>query len=405
MRFIIGLALLTAACTESITGDDDGTPPPPAGGPVQITVRDGNVPQAGIDVLFQDADDTVVLETTTNAMGMATATMTTGNVTIARTFPAALQRNPEIYTYVGVVAGDNLALGDPTDDTGTPTTINVTVPADLDGNVTITSACGSGQGAGPVITMTVAGCPASVMFFIADDGDDAGIVTAPYSANIDLSAAGLNGTLGTTFSSTDLTPDISAVDLEAYAMDGTYELYSSGSQAVDPTEQTVDLPNLSGVDELVVATISSSNGTQMESSRKPYAATPHSIDASANLLPYVANAMYQPTGVTWTETETGKSSPEFVVSTLAVIGTIKYTRFVIAPYAATNLPVPVLAGSDAIYNPNTSNTITGTLGIGAMIGGYAAARHLAFTTPRIVDGAPMNGTITLSYAGATAPTL
>src|SRR6202042_90094 len=130
------------------------------------------------------------------------------------------------------------------------------------------------------VTMTVAGCPSSVMFYIADDDGDAGIVTAPYSANIDLSTAGLNGTLGTTFSATDLTPDISAVDVATYAMDGTYELYSSGNQAVDPTEQTVDLPNLSGVDEVVVATITSSSGTQMVSSRKPYAATPHSIDAS-----------------------------------------------------------------------------------------------------------------------------
>jgi hypothetical protein len=417
MRIYLGVAFVAAACTGSISsgtaggGDDDGTTtPPPSTNTVEITVRDGNAPQAGVDVLFQNSDGSVVLETTTDATGAASATMTAGNVTVARTFAptsaGGTTRDPEIYTYVGVAAGDQLVLGDPTDDTGVPGAINVTVPSSAQGTVNVTSACGSGQGTAPIVPMTVAACPSSVMFFVVDGNQNSFVATAPYSPNVDLSTDDLEGTLETTFSSSDLTPDMSSVDLAAYVMDGTHTLYSSGNKRVDTTPQTVNMPNLYGIDELVVATISSSDGTQMVSSRKVYGPTPLSVDASANLLPYVASPAYTPTGVTWTETGTG--TPDFVVSALTVnpkSGSTKYTRYIIAPYTSMALALPTLAGADAIYNPATGDSINGTIGLGAMTGGYAAVRPFAYTTTNIVDGAPMSGTLTLSYAGNTAPTL
>jgi hypothetical protein len=141
----------------------------------------------------------------------------------------------------------------------------------------------------------------------------------------------------------------------------------------------------------------------MVASREPYAAEPHTIDASASTVPYVPNAVYTATGVTWIETGTGTA--DFVVSTLAVTSTTKYTRYIIAPHTNKSLAVPTLAGADAIYNPSATDSIVGTLGLGTVTGGYAAARAFAFSTPNLVDGAPMNGTLTLSYAGDTAPTL
>jgi hypothetical protein len=416
MRIFIGIAFV-AACTGSINsggasgGDDDGTsPPPPPSNTVSITIRDGNAPQAGVDVLFQNSDGTVVLETTTDATGVATATMTAGNVTVARTFAAGsaggTARDPEIYTYVGVAAGDRLVLGDPTDDTGVPSAINVTVSSGAQGTVKVTSACGTGQGTAPIIPMTVSACPSSVLFFVVDGNQNSLVATAPYSPNVDLSTDDLEGTLATTFSSSDLTPDMSSVNVAAYVMDGNHELYSSGEKRVDTTPQTVNLPNLHGVDELVVATISSTDGTQMVSSRSPYAATPETVDASADLLPYVSSPTYKSTGITWTETGTG--TPDFVVAALTVTpksSVAKYTRYIIAPYASMALAVPTLAGADAIYNPGTMDSINGTMGLGSVTGGYAAARPFAFNTPNLVDGAPMSGTLTLSYAGNTAPAL
>ena len=415
MRIYIGVALLTAACTGSISssgggGDDDGTtPPPPPANTVQITVRDGTAPQPGIDVLFQNTDGSVVTETTTNAMGQASAMMAAGSVTVARTFPVpttGTQRDPEIYTYVGVVAGDNLVLGDALDDTGVPSAINVMVPSTAQGTVKVVSPCGSGQGTAPTIAMTVASCPSTVTFFVVDGNQNAFVASAPYAANVDLSSDSLDGTLATTFSSSNVSTDITSVNVETDVMAGTYELYSSGTKRVDQTPQTTNLPNLQDVDELVVSTISTANGTQMISSRQPYAVTPVTVDATANLMPYVSAPSYKATGVTWTETGTG--TPDFIVSTLVVTpknSVAKYTRYIIAPYTAMTLAIPTLAGNDTTYNPATTDSISGTVGVGAMTGGYAAARAFVFSAPRFADGAPMNGTTTLSYAGNTAPAL
>jgi hypothetical protein len=182
-------------------------------------------------------------------------------------------------------------------------------------------------------------------------------------------------------------------------MAGAYELYSSGSQEVDAGPADVDLPDLHGVDELDLATITaSSGGTQMVATRKPYASVPHTFDAIANAIPYISNATYAPNNVSWTET--GNGTPQFVVATLSVTsgGSGAFTRYIIAPHASTSLQVPVLGGADTIYNMSASDTFTGSVGIGSVTGGYAAARQFAFTAPNVVDATPMNATLTLSYA-------
>ncbi|HEX4453510.1 MAG TPA: hypothetical protein VH143_21715 [Kofleriaceae bacterium] len=405
MRICIALALLASACMGTLTtGDDDGSDgsdgsAAPAAQPVQITVRDGAAPQAGVDVLFQASNGSVVAESATNAMGIATAMMTAGNVTVARQYASG---SAEIYTYVGVAAGDRLVLGDPTDDTdtATPATINVTVPDGADGNVDIVSSCGTGQGTAPTVAMSVVGCPSSMVFYVTDADGDSFVQSAPQSTSVDLSSGFLEGPLDTTFSAQNITAEMASVAMEADAMTGTYELYTSGSQAVDAGPADVDLPDLHGVDELVLATITTTSGsTQLVATRKPYASVPHTFDAIANQLPYVSNATYAPNNLSWTET--GNGSPQFIIATLTVTssgGGAAFTRHIIAPHASSTLQVPVLAGADTIYNMNASDTFTGSVGLGNVTGGYATARQFAFTTPNLVDAAPMNATLVLSYA-------
>jgi hypothetical protein len=404
MRICIAFALLATACMGTLTtGDDDGSAgsagsAAPAPQTVKITVRDGATPQAGVDVLFQDSNSAVVAEVATDTTGVATATMAAGNVTVARTFASG---SAAIYTYVGVAAGDQLVLGDPTDDTdtATPATINVTVPDGADGNVNIVSSCGTGQGAAPTVAVNVMGCSSSIVFYVTDGDGDSFVQSAPESTSVDLSSGYLEGPLSTTFSAQNISAEMSSVTMEADAMAGTYELYTSGSQAVDAGPADVDLPDLHGVDELVLATITTTSGsTQMVAKRQPYASVPHLFDTLANAMPYISNATYAPNNVSWTET--GNGTPQFVVATLSVTsgGGGAFTRYIIAPHASTSLQVPVLGGADTIYNMSASDTFTGSVGIGSVTGGYAVARELAFTAPNVVDAAPMNATMTLSYA-------
>jgi hypothetical protein len=407
LRISIAFCLLaTTACMGTLTtGDDDGTtgsatgsatPPPQT---VKITVRDGATPQAGVDVLFQNSNSSVVAEVATDATGVASATMASGNVTVARMLASG---SAAIYTYVGVAAGDELVLGDPTDDTdtATPATISVTVPDGADGTVDVVSPCGTGQGTAPTVEVNVVGCPSSIMFYVTDGDNNSFALAAPESVSIDLSSGLLEGPLGTTFSAQNVSADMTSVAMEANAMAGTYELYTSGAQEVDAGPADVDLPDLHGVDELDVATITQSSGaTQIVATRQPYASVPHMFDAVANPMPAISNATYAPNDVSWTETGTG--TPQFVVATLVVTssgGGGAFTRYIIAPHASTSLQVPLLAGSDAQYNMDASDTFTGSVGIGSVTGGYAAARAVAFTSPNLADTTPMNATLTLSYA-------
>lgn len=416
MRIYIGVALFAAACTGDITGAPAPLQTPPPAAPatsVLVTVRDGDALQPGVDVLFQNSDGSVVLETKTDAGGAATATMDRGNVTIARTFApvGSAQRAPEIYTYVGVNAGDHLVLGDATDDTGTPTIVNVAVPAGANGNVTITSPCGTGAGTAPTVAMSMAGCPKSVEFYVVDADDDSFLQGASFGPNIDLSMGDLEGTLGTSFSAANVTPDMTSVDVDVFAMDASNELYSSGNQTIatgadpDAAPETVNLPNLHGVDEVLVRTINSTMGIQMVASRFPYAALPTPFDASSNLLAYVSSPAFKACCVTWTETG-GTDAADFSVATLAITpagGGAAYTRHIIAAHASGTLSVPKLAGNDAIYNPSAGDTIGGSVGIGSFDGGYHAAAEFAFGAPNFYDTTPMSTSIALSYAGDAPP--
>src|ERR1700733_14172349 len=92
----LGLALV--GCATKISGggsgsgdDDDGNPtPPPSPTTVAIVVQDGAAPQANVRVIFQNADDSVIAQATTDMNGSASADMPNGgNLTVIRTFAAA----------------------------------------------------------------------------------------------------------------------------------------------------------------------------------------------------------------------------------------------------------------------------------------------------------------------------
>src|SRR5688572_2943492 len=104
-RTALSFLLFTAACTGTIGGDDP--PTEQVTNTVTVTVRDGYTPIADVQVIFQNADDSVVAEARTAADGRATAEMPLGgNVTVIRTYPAPLdpevpKRPDDVYTIIG----------------------------------------------------------------------------------------------------------------------------------------------------------------------------------------------------------------------------------------------------------------------------------------------------------------
>lgn len=413
----LSLLLAASACTGSIDGDDGGGGTPPPRNDVRVQIKDGFSPVASVRVIFQDAADAVISDTMTDAQGMAAAEMSAGSVTVIRTFPVITppppegQRAPEIYTYVGVKNNDLLQLGDATS-TKSPGAIVVKVPETAEGTVKVVTPCGSGQGTAPNIAITVNDCPTMMGFLVTDAQQSSFFQEAPYAENVDLSTGVLSGNLAATLAATNV-PANTSVNAEERVVTGLYTLFSSGEKRIDQAPQTVTLPNLTGVDQLVVARISTQGmGNQIVATRDTYSGSPVLFDASADLIPYVTgNPQIAPTGVSWTEMGSGTADAVFVtlhVTRGALMGgggtpalDAEYTRLIIAPHSGTSLRMPVLP--DALYNPTSADQIGGATGLVRATGGYDTIRAKAFAVDSLVDATPAAGKLVLSYAGGTPP--
>jgi hypothetical protein len=414
MRSALVAVLSVTACTGSITMDDDDDPIDPPTPTVAVIVRDGQRPVADVNVIFQASDHSVIADLRTGADGRATADLPAGgNVTVIRTYPLPTTpdeppRPARVYTYVGVKGGDALQVTGELDmKSGTPNAINVKVPTTAAGTVKIVTPCGSGEGTAPTIPMTVVGCALEVPFYVTDGNGQAFVMRTQVSENVDLSAGVLTDSLDATATATNPQPDISTITVEKRLQADAYQLFSTGAKRIDQTPQTVTLPDLQGIEQVTVAALTrTTGGTQIVTTREPYVVEPTIVDAGVARIPYTSKVTYAPTGVSWVEDGTGTA--DFVVATLTVsrpdqtsaTGKLDFVRTIVAPHTSQNLTLPQLPVAQ--FNLTADDTITGTLGIVAMTGGYDAARATVFAHRSISDIAPMNGSATISYSG-TAP--
>ena len=316
----------------------------------------------------------------------------------------------DIYTYVGVKPGDVLELGK-VDAEGTPAAINVVVPETAVGTVTVRTSCGSGSGTAPNIAISVMGCPSMMDFYVTDSDNGAFVKRAAYGPSVDLSLEGFSGSLAATLSSTNVALN-TALSAEIQIVSGTYPLYSTGARRIETNTETVNMPNVSNIEQLLITNVAGPDGyQQMNATRSMYSGSPQVIDyAAMPMLPRVAGIDFSPTGLSWTES--GPGTAEFVVSRLDVTrGELnnplldrEYRRILIAPHAGMTLKLPTLQGADAIYNPINGDSVGTALGIGSFPGGYDAIRELAFTVNNLIRLTPMDGTARVSYAGG-APVL
>lgn len=403
MRTILLGLLLASACTGSIddSGDVDPNLPPPTD--VKVVVKDLYTPQAGVRVIFQNPDSSLVSDIVTDANGVAEVSMTAGNVTVIRTYPIPTngtdRRATDVYTYVGVTAGDLLEVGN-SESNGTAGAIVVKVPEGANGTVKVSTPCGSGQGTAPNIAITVTDCPSMMDFYVVDGDNSSFYKKAAYAPNVDLATEVLSGNLAATLAATNV-PTGAQVNIEERVVAGMFTLFSSGGKRVDQTPAQVNLPNVMGVEQLVVAQVQAPEGRQMIASRSSYSASPVIFDAGASLIPFVSAVEYKPAGITWTET--GAGTADAVMVRLNVVrGGVQspeneYVRTVIAPHAGATLVVPTLP--DALYNLGMMDQIAGTQGLIKATAGYAKLRGKAFQVDNVVETAPADGSVVLSYTG------
>lgn len=378
--------------------------PPPTD--IAVTVQDGTVPQSGVRVVFADADDAVLMDTMTDATGSVKLAMPAGNVSVYRTYTATptTQRAPEVYTFVGAKAGDVLVLGNDAPESMTPSAIVVDVPVSAQGTVNVTTPCGSGQGQQPNVAITVMNCPSMVDFFVTDNNDDSFFAKAAYAPNVDLSSQTLAQDVQSTISATDI-PANTTVSAEEDLVVGTYTLFTSDPQQLDGGPQTVNLPNVTGVNRLVVTSIDTDGmGQQMFGSLAAYAASPATVDVGASVMPYTSNPQWTQLGLNWTESGPGTADASIAmldVTPQQPSQVTEYWRVIIAPHSGAAMPVPTLP--DLQFNPSENDQIAITQGLVSATGGYDAIRATAFSVDNAVWAAPMNGTAAISYSNGNPP--
>jgi hypothetical protein len=157
---------------------------------------------------------------------------------------------------------------------------------------------------------------------------------------------------------------------------------------------------------VLVTRIDTANlGRQLVGERSRYDGSTVNVDASAHLAPYLADVAYEPATVTWTESGAGTADAVLlaydVTRGTADGGTpaldAEYRRLVLAPHGGLALRVPQLP--DARYNPSMADELGGAIGLVRATGGYDALLERAFTAAELVDTAPVDGAITLSFDG------
>lgn len=405
MRHLVLLSIFGTACTGMIDSDGPGTGPSDT--EVQIVIRDGHSPRVGVLVIFQDERGALVTDARTDAAGAAAAELPDGgSVTVIRTYSTPLGEEPipaEVYTYVGVKAGDRLALGKPTSVEGPASAVLVEVPEAATGTVKIVAPCGAGQGTGPLVAITVRDCDPEIGLYVVDGNQQSFFARAAFSENMDLSRELLVDSLGSTISATNVPPN-TTVTVEQRLGSRGFDFYTTGAKRVDQAPADVTLPPLSGVEHLVLVSSSGNNRTQLVATRKPYAQDTISVDASAGLIASVSEVKRTPDAITWVEE--GAGAPDAVLASLAVTRpdttTLdrQYVRVIIAPHGGPSLQVPILPAAGAIYNPAEGDQVGTRLGLVKATGGYDAVRARAFAVPSLVDAAPLDGQITLSYTGS-----
>jgi hypothetical protein len=394
---------------DGVGGDDDDQPPPPPPPPPQvisIKVVDGGVPVAGVPVVFQNSDDSLVADVVTDALGVAQADMPTGgNITVIRLDPAG--GPAQLYTYIGAKVGDQLEMGRAINPAATPTNVSVLIPQAL-GNATVRTPCGQAQGAGTV-PLTLTGCPEQTVFY-ASNGNQSFVKAAIIAPELNFSLETVLDNQTITMRTLNLPPNTTSTQEGHLSMLG-YRMFSTGPRnAANP--QNVNYPDLPGVDQTTVIRVTMQESQQMISYHRKWLNS-QAVDVSPQLLPYIGSPTVDASGVTWMETPAGTPtpiSPDFVVARVDVTpsgGLTPYVRSIVAPYTGTQLRFTQLPPAHAAYNPLPGDQVDATPGlvkVPGISGGYDAIRSTVFKHTNPVDAAPMDTCATISYTGTTAPT-
>lgn len=402
MRKLSILLVLVAACgddgvrhTPDATLHDapavtDGAPDAPLL-PVSIAVVNGDAAVSGVHVYFLNADSTVVLATTTDATGTASAVMVAGgSVTAVDPFATGQVSNHTIETFMAVTPGDHLLLTQP--DQAMATTITVIAPIDSAASVAsyeVQTPCGTsnlvdpGSGASPSAQFDLNDCGSSTDFYIITRDQNAQIIDYIFKSGVAVSAgATIDLTAETYAAGATRTVTITGIPAQqeigfSDSLVGPHGLFltQSGS-TTDGSPQPVSTVGIGR--HVVSSQLYASPATHVFADWGPYSTT-YSLDIPARELPQLTAfpAIDNASQSVALAEDAGGVTPDVLLTSVGAFRSLDETSWlwrVAAPHATTvvlpHLPTDVY---DFNFKANDETFSNGAI-IGKVPGGYDAIR-------------------------------
>jgi hypothetical protein len=427
------LVLLVAAC-----GDDgvrhtpdaaphdsalhDGSPDAPGDAPfapVTLTASVDGTGVAGVQVYFQNADSTVVLATTTDATGTASAVMQAGGyVTAVKPYtPPAFGGTPsdEIDTFSGVKPGDHLVLNLPI----TSTAITVTVTADADPaatSLTVFTPCGAqqlaqaGSGVAPTATFSLTNCGTATDFLVVSYDQNSqpldmfAALAKPIAdgATIDLTGTAYAAVPTRTFTYTDPPANVESFSFDDNERDAQGAVFGFSGFA-GSGGATYPVPTFTNAVSAVIATFFPGGpNEEVLADWGPFAPT-YTTDVLARELPlFLGNPAFDPATHTLSFGEEAEGAPpDFVFTSVSAFRQSANHAWIwrIAAAHTTAVAYPVLPVDMFDYNITAGDSPSWQqLYTGKVPGGYDAVRAYLLTggsfDPRgVIAGATGTATV------------
>lgn len=363
----------------------DATPEPDAPPPqVTLVATDGDGPLAGVRVAFLDAADAVVLVTTTDASGMARASLPLGGKVLAAEVGAE-----RVNLWLGARPGDVLRVryGD-----SPPTRLlDVVVPAlPAQGNVyEVHTQCGDGAGTtSPVSVNLPTACTSSDVAVVARDdvgGHAGGFLatgqTLPPSGTLDLSARTFTPAVSRTFTVTGLdsgefTSLNSSIRVGAsgISIPGLSGFGTVAGGAFTATAAQADLPGADWVTRVIDRI---PNGGQLLYQRAPITTTSFDVGPVRLVEPTVPTYAEASREVTWAVGSTGRPYDGVFVQVRFLLAdqTSQRDWLIAAPGGAPSVRLPPLPPELADLDPGVDPFASAAALTGFVVpGGYDRAR-------------------------------
>jgi hypothetical protein len=387
-------ACTTASCTiDAAVATDAATLP------VTALVIVNGAPIVDADVVFQNADGSLVAALRSDAQGIAKAAIAPGGI-VNIIIPAGVSgdRTQSIYTFVGVKPGDQLLIERPTLVPATTAKV-VNFPDFGPGNTyDVATTCSEpATSTTPSVTIQLdTGCTTTNLYARVYGNSLKSLyaqnVAIPVAGAIDLTAGLFKVSRSQSFTISNVPAVVTAARINSLLEDGEFDLYAPENTLPQPavlyptplaptTMTTVPIPDIAVTMMIARNKVTrSNNADQVVIQRVPNA--PYTLDFAAVSMPWILSVpALSGSSMVWTQSNDG-TAPDLVEARIVVQRATSLRRHVVAPYQPGVLTIPDLPAAFAQYNIIASDVLDNRFPIIVSLwkfaGGYDAVRGRIF---------------------------